>query len=218
MQKQKISFRTYMKLFIFLLFVFTAYASEYPHFSEHELKKIEKKSGTISINRILDYNENIASFKKHPKSKQLIQVNFYLNKLLPQYDAVTQKQEDHWATPKEFLITGYGDCEDYAIIKYFTLLKLGFEKEKLFLTTVYDKYHGGYHMVLSYFKTKSKPPLILDNLSFKILDLKQREDLEADMFINSDGVYKINKEYKLIPVAKYFMQYDKLMQKIQKEN
>ncbi|MCW8895392.1 transglutaminase-like cysteine peptidase [Sulfurimonas sp.] len=207
-----------MKFFLFFFLISIGYASEYPHFSERELQDIKMKSGIIAKNRILDYKQTVTSFKEYSKSKQLEQVNFYLNKLLPQYDAVIQKQEDYWATPKEFLITGYGDCEDYVIIKYFTLLKLGFKEEELFLTTVHDKYHGGYHMVLSYFKTKHKPPLILDNLSFKILDLKQREDLEADLFVNSSGVYKIDKEYKLIPVAKHFTQYDKLLRKIQKEN
>ncbi|WP_229860140.1 transglutaminase-like cysteine peptidase [Candidatus Sulfurimonas baltica] len=189
-------------------------ASDYPNFTIQELHNIEKKSGSISKNRIIDYEQSIALFKKYPKSKQLIQVNFYLNKLLPQYDAITQKQEDYWSTPKEFLITGYGDCEDYVIIKYFTLLKLGFKEEKLFLTTVREKYYGGYHMVLSYFKDKNKPPLILDNLSFKILDIEKRVDLEADIFINSSGVYKIDKEYKLTKIANNFKQYDNLKEKI----
>lgn len=207
-----------MKLFLFLFLISVSCASEYPYFSGSELNNIEKTAGVIAKNRIIDYKKNIIAFKKYPKYKQLIQVNLYLNRLLPQYDAIIQKQEDYWATPKEFLITGYGDCEDYVIIKYFTLLKLGFEEEKLFLTTVFDKYHGGYHMVLSYFKTKNKPPLILDNLSFKILDLKKREDLEADLFINSNGVYKMNKDYKLVHVAKHFTQYDNLLLKIQKEN
>ncbi|WP_229855115.1 transglutaminase-like cysteine peptidase [Candidatus Sulfurimonas marisnigri] len=182
------------------------------------MHSIEKKSGTVAKNRIIDYEQSIALFKKYPKSKQLIQVNFYLNKLLPQYDAITQQQEDYWSTPKEFLITGYGDCEDYVIIKYFTLLKLGFKKEKLFLTTVREKYYGGYHMVLSYFKDKNKPPLILDNLSFKVLDLKKRVDLEADIFINSNGVYKISKEYKLTKIDNKFKQYEDLEKRIIKEN
>jgi predicted transglutaminase-like cysteine proteinase len=182
------------------------------------LHNIEKKSGIIAKNRIIDYAQNIILFKEYHKAKQLIHVNLYLNKLLPQYDAIIQKQEDYWSTPKEFLITGYGDCEDYVIIKYFTLLKLGFEKEKLFLTTVREKYYGGYHMVLSYFEIKNKPPLILDNLSFKILNLSKRTDLEADIFINSDGVHKIDKEYKLTKVANYFKQYDDLEKRIKKGN
>lgn len=136
---------------------------------------------------------------------------------MPQYDAVIKNKEEHWATPKEFLITGYGDCEDYAIIKYFTLVKLGFEKERLFLTGVKDKYSGGYHMVLSYFQDKDKSPLILDNLSFKILSLQKREDLEVDIFINSYGVFKINKDNKLIKKARFTKKFTDLLEKIKKE-
>lgn len=155
----------------------------------------------------------VSVFKTYDKIKQLNVVNHYMNQLLPQYDAITQKQEDHWASPKEFLITGYGDCEDYAIIKYFTLRKLKFEKDKLFLTTVFEE-HGGYHMVLSYFKEEGKPPLILDNLSFKILDLKTRTDIKADTFINDTGVYLIDKNNKLKKVAYHSNKYDELIKKI----
>ena len=73
-------------------------------------------------------------------------------------------------------------------------------------------------MVLSYFQTKNKPPLILDNLSFRILDLETRKDLEADTFINSNGVYKINKDYKLTKIANNSIQYNDLLRKIKKEN
>jgi amino acid transporter len=41
--------------------------------------------------------------------------------------------DDYWMTPKEFFIKGFGDCEDYAIAKYFTLLELGVKKESLYL-------------------------------------------------------------------------------------
>lgn len=128
------------------------------------------------------------------------------------------KQRDYWATPKEFLIAGFGDCEDYVIIKYFTLLKLGFDKKKLFLTTVNEKYIGGYHMVLSYFEKKGESPLILDNLSFRILNLETRKDLEADTFINAHGVYKIDKNNKLIKVQNYSPKFQDLLRKVKKNN
>ena len=179
-------------------------------FTPKELQNIEKNSGIISKNRVIDYQKNINLIRVYPKSKQLIRVNFYLNQLLPQYDDVIQKKEDYWATPKEFLITGYGDCEDYAIIKYYSLIKLGFDEKKLFITTVREKY--------SYFKKKNQPPLILDNLSFKVLNLKTRRDLEADLFINSTGVYKLSKKNILIKVASYSTQYKDLVEKIKKEN
>ena len=129
-----------------------------------------------------------------------------------------QKQEDYWASPKEFLIAGFGDCEDYVIIKYFSLLKLGFDKEKLYFTTVDEKFIGGYHMVLSYFQNEGESPLILDNLSFRILDLNTREDLQVDTFINEHGVYKIDKNNKLKKVSNSSVKFEELLRKIKKEN
>jgi len=204
------------KIFYLIFIPFFLFAWEYPHFTKNDFLKIEEKSGKISKNRATDYQEQITLFKTYNKTKQLNIVNRYLNQLLPQYDDVMQKQEDYWATPKEFLITGFGDCEDYVIIKYFTLLKLGFDKKKLFFTTVFEQYQGGYHMVLSYFNDKNKPPLILDNLSFRVLDLKTREDIKADLFINADGIFKIDKNHKLKKIANQSQKFNHLMKKIRK--
>lgn len=167
---------------------------------------------------MLDYSKTINSFKQYSKQKQLNKVNLYLNQLLPQYDEVMQNQEDYWATPKEFLTAGYGDCEDYVIIKYFTLLKLGFEKERLFITTVNEKYTGSYHMVLSYFEDNNSSPLILDNLSFRVLKLKNRKDLEADLFLNQNGIYKLNEHSDLIKTAPSSAKFQNLLKKIKDEN
>jgi len=148
--------------------------------------------------------------------EQLKRINFYLNRLQSQYDDVIKHKEDDWETPKEFLKIGYGDCEDYVLIKYYSLIKLGFDEKKLYITVVKEKFRGGYHMVLSYFKVSNKAPLILDNLSFKILDLKTREDLQAKYFINSTGVYKINKKYQLIKIAHKYKEFEELKIKINK--
>ena len=141
-------------------------------------------------------------------------INLYLNTLLPQYDDVIKNKLDDWATPKEFLTIGYGDCEDYVIIKYYSLIRLGFDEKKLFLTRVKEKYRGGIHMVLTYFKEKNRPPLVLDNLSFKILNLKIRRDIEAEVFINSTGVYRITKDFKLIKIANKYREFEELKIKV----
>lgn len=199
-----------------LIFPLMLLSNTYPYFTTKDFVKIEKKSGRIAKNRVMDYQKQIKTFKSFNKLKQLNRVNAYLNQLLPQYDAVMQKQEDYWASPKEFLITGYGDCEDYVIIKYFSLLKLGFDKDRLYLTTVHELYFGGYHMVLSYFPKNGKSPLILDNLSFRVLELNKREDIKADTFINSRGVFKLNKQNKLYRIATDSTQYIQLMKKVKK--
>jgi len=203
-------------LFLLLPFSFL-FASSYPSFTTKELDFIKIELGEIAKNRAYDYDSTIKSLKNIPKQKQLIKVNFYLNQLLPQVDMLNQKTIDHWETPKEFLKCGYGDCEDYAIIKYFTLIKLGFEKKKLFMTSVYEKYTGSYHMVLSYFESDGKPPLILDNLSFRILDLKKREDLKVDKFINNSGTYKISKYNKLIKIDEAPKKFLDLLKKVKKD-
>ncbi len=182
-----------IKTLLLIYFTLTLYATEI----DQKPIVMDKKQINISKNRILDYQITIESYRHLSKKKQLKKVNLYLNQLLPQYDKVIQDKEDYWATPKEFLTYGFGDCEDYAIIKYFTLLKLGFDEKKLFLTTVRDSFNGGYHMVLSYFEKEDRAPMILDNLSFKILDLQKRKDLKANLFINSTGVYKITDDFKL---------------------
>ena len=200
-----------MKKILFLLYLVTiTYASEYPYYSVQDFLQVEKNSGKTAKNRAMNYQKQVNKFKTYNKTKQLNVVNNYLNQLLPQYDDIMQKKEDYWATPKEFLALGYGDCEDYVIIKYFTLIKLGFDKDKLFFTTVY-------HMVLSYFKNKGQAPLVLDNLSFRILSLQTRTDIKADVFINSQGVFKIKKNNLLKKIAHTSTQYSKLIKKIKKE-
>ncbi len=116
------------------------------------------------------------------------------------------------------MTTGSGDCEDYAIIKYYTLLKLGFAKDKLFITLAYDKYSKRDHMVLSYFIEKNKPPLILDSLSYEVLKLDKRADLRVTAFINTNGVYRLSKKSKLRKTRQTSKKFKELLKRIQKES
>lgn len=202
-----------MKIFLLLLLTSLLFSKTYPNFTQEELRNIQRDS-LISKNRIEDYQKTIDFHKDFLKDEQLIRINLYLNRLLPQYDDVIKNRLDNWATPKEFLTIGYGDCEDYVIIKYYSLIKLGFDENKLFLTIVKENFRGGNHMVLTYFESKNQAPLVLDNLSFKILNLKRRTDIKADIFINSTGVYKIGKDFKLIKIAKKYKEFEELKTKV----
>ncbi len=97
-------------------------------------------------------------------------------------------------TPKEFLIKGKGDCEDYAIAKYFALLELGVKKEHLYMAVVKERTSSGMHMVLFYIEDKTKSPLVLDNLSFKVLPLSKRVDLIPDVAFNEVDAYQFSPE------------------------
>lgn len=206
-----------MKISIFLLPFSILYASNYPDFKNYEIDEIEENFGKIAKNRIVDYSQTLEKLKKFPQDEQLLRVNFYLNQLPFKPDIINNNNSDYWGTPKEFLTCGYGDCEDYAIIKYFTLLKLGFEKEKLFITTSHEKYSNQAHMVLSYFKSKNEPPLILDSISYKVLNLGKRVDLEAKIFINEDGSYKIDGDNNLVKVGDAPEKFKELLKKVKLE-
>ncbi len=202
-----------MKYLLFFILFLPLFADTYPTFSKIELKEINQRN-PISSNRIMDYTEYLNSCQNYPQNIQLNKINFYLNRLLPQYDNVINNKVDNWATPKEFLTVGYGDCEDYVIIKYYSLIKLGFDEKKLFITVVKENFRGGSHMILCYFKTKSEAPLVLDNLSFKILNLQERSDLTAQFFINSTGVYKMQPNFELYKVSNKYQKFENLKAKI----
>ena len=204
-----------MNLFILFILTTGCYASYYPYFSKDEILKI---NNNISKNRVNNYIQTIKSFEKFPKQKQLIKVNSYLNQLLPQYDSPVDVNIDYWKTPKEFLKSGYGDCEDYAIIKYFTLIKLGFNPKRLYLTVVQDQFSKNLHMVLSYFTPEEDTALILDNLSFRVLKMKKRDDYIYKKFINEEGVFILNKKNKLLKKSLKHPKMQDLIQRVKKEN
>ncbi|ELK3679796.1 transglutaminase-like cysteine peptidase, partial [Vibrio fluvialis] len=92
-------------------------------------------------------------------------------------DDVLWGKTDYWATPLEFLGSNAGDCEDFTIAKYFSLLELGVSDKKLRLVYVKAIELNQFHMVLAYYDTPSAQPLILDNINPQIKPASQRRDL-----------------------------------------
>lgn len=104
-------------------------------------------------------------------------------------DQQTWGQTEYWATPSEALQRGQGDCEDFAIAKYFSLIKMGIADAQLRLLQVKDLRSKSAHMVLAYYPSPQSPPLLLDNLTDRILPANQREDLLAVYAFNAEGIY-----------------------------
>jgi len=182
--------------------------------SKNDLPSIEKKYTQSAILRLNDYNEQYAVWQNFSKQDQLVRINFYINGMLGQYDAYTYNDEDYWATPKEFLLRGRGDCEDYVSLKFFTYLSLDFSEKELFYGVVKDLYSNSYHMVLLY--ASEKELLVLDNLSSRILPLKQRVDLKFLYAFNKQGIYKLNEENILSKSQKNEAKFTKLLSKIKR--
>jgi predicted transglutaminase-like cysteine proteinase len=112
--------------------------------------------------------------------------------LTPFYcDPVMWCQEDYWAKPLEFLSNDGGDCEDFAIAKYYALRSLGVPDARLRI--VYANYRkgavAGAHMVLAYYATPDGDPLILDNLHPDVLPGSLRSELTPIFSFNTEGLW-----------------------------
>lgn len=123
--------------------------------------------------------------------QKVVEVNAFFNRLKYVSDSVLWKRNDYWATPEEFLQLGAGDCEDFAIAKYFALLELGVEESKLRMAEVRALELKQPHMVLLYFDARpgDESPLVLDNLTSLLLPLSERVDLSLWNSFNRHGFW-----------------------------
>ena len=95
----------------------------------------------------------------------------------------------------EMLGQARGDCEDYAIAKYFSLVAAGMPVAKLRMVYVRAQLGGvggavQAHMVLAYYASPNAEPLILDSLITEIRPASRRPDLTPVFSFNSEGLWQ----------------------------
>jgi predicted transglutaminase-like cysteine proteinase len=140
--------------------------------------------------RIDAWQRLLATQKPLSESEQLKVVNLFFNhQLRYREDTDLWHEVDYWATPVESLLKGAGDCEDYAIAKYFSLRHLGVAADKLRITYVKALRQNRAHMVLTYYATPTAMPLVLDSLMDPILPANQRQDLLPVYAFNGEGLW-----------------------------
>lgn len=155
---------------------------------ERTLRSMEKRYGREARARLLAWQDMVQNVAGDDLAK-LERVNRFFNAMTFVDDEVHWNKADYWATPVEFLASGGGDCEDFAIAKYFTLIKLGMEEERLTLTYVKALRLNKAHMVLTYTATPGAEPLVLDNLIDAIRPSSQRTDLLPVYSLNGSGLW-----------------------------
>ncbi len=94
------------------------------------------------------WREALCALTQAPPRLQLAAVNRLINGWRYESDQAAYGVVDYWATPAEFKAAG-GDCEDFAIAKYFMLAELGFPTETLRLVVLRDLVRGEDHAVLA---------------------------------------------------------------------
>ena len=121
--------------------------------------------------------------------------DFFNTRLAYREDIDNWGQVDYWASPLESLAKGAGDCEDYAIAKYFTLAALGIPQARLRMVYVRANIAGAPngatpHMVLAYYARPDAEPLVLDNLDPAIRAAGARTDLTPVFSFNAEGLWQ----------------------------
>jgi predicted transglutaminase-like cysteine proteinase len=153
------------------------------------LDAAEKKYGDGARQRLLAWqrlvNEDASTtdLEKLEKANRFINTNNFVS------DAIHWLKNDYWATPIEFLASNGGDCEDFALAKYFTLKLLGVPEGKINMTYVKAWKLNQAHMVLTYYATPGAEPLVLDNLVQTIELASKRSDLIPVYSFNGSGLW-----------------------------
>ena len=161
------------------------------------LKTISQRFGASATPKFREWQKLVAEASKlDDPDEQLKKVNDFWNRRI-QFMDDTQAwgQDDYWATPMESLGNGKGDCEDFAIAKYFTLLVSGVDVSQLRMIYVKAKLGGANsnisqaHMVLAYYSEPDAEPQILDNLMTEIRPASRRPDLTPVFSFNGQGIW-----------------------------
>ena len=133
-----------------------------------------------------------------PETHRAGHVNMVLNGYRYAADTATSGNEDLWDTPLEFIARGAGDCEDFAIAKYFMLLEAGTPPELVRLAFVFytgdDKNLAApanrpkrtHVVVLHYAHVGDRDPQVLDAVA-RIVPLSERDDLHLVFEFAADG-------------------------------
>ncbi|MCY1338905.1 Bacterial transglutaminase-like cysteine proteinase BTLCP [compost metagenome] len=162
---------------------------------DQALRKAEKRYGrtTPARDRLQAWHALIETSAALSEPDKLQAVNRHLNQQLRfSDDLALWKRRDYWATPIETLAKGAGDCEDFVLAKYFTLLQLGIPQHKLRITYARALELNQAHMVLTYYATPDADPVVLDNLVDNILPATQRQDLALRYAFDAEQLFAID--------------------------
>lgn len=158
---------------------------------------ISSRFGAGQLPLLLDWQRTLAEGRSAAETDKLKRINDFFNRRIAFDDDMSiWGQNDYWATPTEIIGQGRGDCEDFSIAKYYSLIELGIPINKLRLVYVKARQTGPAgtflvaHMVLAYYATPNADPLVLDNLNTQILPASRRSDLSPIFSFNSAGLWQ----------------------------
>lgn len=124
----------------------------------------EKKLNSCHFKQLVEFTDLI---RKKDDLFKIKNVNDFMNRAKYTTDPINYNAPDYWASPGQFL-EKQGDCEDYAIAKYFALEWAGFPPSKMRVVAVQDLNLKVGHAVLAVYVDDKI--LILDNQIKQVVD------------------------------------------------
>lgn len=135
---------------------------------------------------VKEWREMLESVRHKSTDEQMKEINDWANAHPYILDQVNWGLEDFWETPYEFMAMN-GDCEDYAIAKYYSLKVLGYDDEQLRIMIVQDLNLGGIiHAILGVYDS-DKELFILDNQISQVMPAMKIYHYRPIYGINESG-------------------------------
>lgn len=181
------------------------------------LKKIHKEQDQETNERFQRWEALMDHSAFLSDEDKLEAVNSFFNEMKWVEDQALWGKADYWATPVESLLKNAGDCEDFAIAKYFTLLEMGVSEDRLSISYVKFQGESLAHMVLTYYPKQGGEPLILDNIKSEILTSSERDDIQPVFHMNGYGVWRDRSPEQLLGQAEEVEEWRKMIARLQAE-
>ncbi|TYK64767.1 transglutaminase-like cysteine peptidase [Colwellia echini] len=175
---------------IFLIIAYPSSSTLDDFFSADFYQKLTSVYGEKAKKRAVKWHEVIIDNQTDNDWSKINKINYFFNNMIRYEDDLSLwGKKDYWASPVETVGRGKGDCEDFAIAKYFSLISLGIDPNKLRLMYVRQLTLNQPHMVLIYFESPKQSPFVLDNYNAKVLPASKRPDLKPIYSFNAQGLW-----------------------------
>lgn len=165
------------------------------------LKVAEQRYGSQGGRAVSAWQKVINEASITDEIGRLVLVNDFFNRRIHYAEDVDiWQRRDYWATPLQALGIHKGDCEDFALAKYITLLLSGVPEERLRLIYVRAVINGRNtraHMVVGYYPEQSKVPWVLDSLAGEVLTADRRPDLTPVFSFNLKSLWVAGADFRV---------------------
>jgi predicted transglutaminase-like cysteine proteinase len=148
---------------------------------EHKLEDTPCAEGPFNHCFLQKWKRYLGEIRSLSPLDKLREVNRFANYAPYVTDPVNYGMADYWATPAQFL-TKNGDCEDYAITKFYSLLTLGFSNDQMRVVVLNDMNLRIAHAVLVVY---------LDGVAW-LLDNQIPDVVRADVVHHYRAIYSVN--------------------------